>query len=297
MRTSAEYLQLFKSLMPKGKFWNLEAGTVFEQVLQAKSDEFQRVEEQSENLITESHVTTTDVLVSYHEEDYGLPKYGIDIADTIEQRRTDLHAKLLEVGAQYPEYFIEIIERFGYTVTIEQFTPLWADYGKIGDYVADWFTIFWWFIYFSLKGNKGEFDRSFNTPEFNRLEYNDRNYFKTIPSLDITRPLLFLREDHPAHTLFQARFSDIEFTRAFNRAFNSIPYYDGTCEPGSFSREFGNGYANLRNYDGNFLTGQFSSAFNISFDSYHGKDFEFNAFSIEFRGPKGTAHGGDLEPI
>lgn len=294
-RTAQEYLSLFQALMPKGKFWNHDDGSVLTQVLLGKSDEFVRLEERSEELIVESHVTLTNELVSEHEADYDLPELGQEISDVLGERQSDLHSKLLATGGQNDNYFKEVIEALGYDVTIEEFIPSWVGVVTVGKTVGSQDLIYEWIIRISLTGDKGSLSTSFNSEQFNSIALNDRNYFDTQVSTNVTAIISAMSKIQPAHTHIQYHFGDIEYYRGFSRAFNGIPYYDGSVEPGSFNSSFGNGFANLRTYDGVFLTGAFSKGFNIAFDSAQG--FEFSQdFSDAFssKGYINEGYGGGL---
>lgn len=260
-RTAEQYRQLLDSLLPKGKIWNREKTSVLQRLLYGLADELSRIEGRTFDLITEKDVRTTEELITEHEEDYGLPKSGEELANTLADRRNDLHAALLTVGQQYKEYFIDIAAAAGYTITIEEFTPAWSGVAMAGDACGDQVNIFYWKVWIDLDS----------------VTYSyEVNISKLITKISSIKP------GH-SHLLFE--FYGAEFSRAFSRAFDSIPHYDNSWPDGEFNRDFSNAFANAFDYDGKNYIGAFNQAFSIATDRYSGGSFS-DSFGIAFLRPR-----------
>ena len=257
-RTIDEYLQLFQSLLPKGKFWNRNVDSVLAQLLKGKADEFIRIEERLEDLLLEVSTKTATELLTEHEEDFGLPEDGQTLAATTAQRRLDLNAKKVAVGQQDKQYFIDIATALGYTTTITEFTPAWVGVTTVGMTVGNGSVMFYFLMNVLIEDGI---------------------------IIDITNLRDQINKYKPGHTVALFDFVGPPFNRAFDRSFDSIPFYDGTIRPGAFDSMFSIDFAVNNYYDGVYLTGAFNTAFGIGFDRRSGGAFEFNEFGNSFTKP------------
>ncbi len=275
--TLQEYKQLLKSLLPKGKALTQAADSYFDQYMKALAEEFVRVDDRQDDLITERQVLFTSELLEEHESDYNIT----DPAENLEDRRTALYAKLIARGGQYKEYFESIANGMGYEITIEEFQPFFAGISTAGATCGDIWLLFIWYVWVHVDGHRGAFTCDFDWTEFDGLNPNDTSWFIGITRRfdDLITEFFRLK---PAHTRVLFDFWGIEFDRSFSRDFNSIPTNDDSIPCYEFDYAFSTEFTALHTYDGIYLTGAFDKAFSIAFDSYAGGAFNYDEFSDDF---------------
>jgi uncharacterized protein YmfQ (DUF2313 family) len=66
----------------------------------------------------ELYPATTNVLLPFWEQDYGLPDCCTPLGSTLQQRRNTLQAKIAQVGGQRDAYYRAIAAALGWTITI-----------------------------------------------------------------------------------------------------------------------------------------------------------------------------------
>ena len=291
-KTYLEYRKLLQSLLPKGAFWTRAEDSTLTELLNAFGDELARVEQRGIDLIDEAFSDTITELLEEWEEDFDLPPAGFDLASTTEGRRNDISAKIIAVGQQNKEYFEEIAEALGYTITITEFEKSLVGIITIGDsIIASERCVFFWIVNVWIENNEDDFDpcpwypfsfsRDFDNSFANA--YDVRGY--RVNNNNIESLMYNIRLRKPGHTHILFRFYNVEFSNAFDNSFRALPWWDGSWWPLSFSSEFSNDFANNSDYDGVRLTGGFSSAFSEAFDSYRGGDFHFDQFGDGFLKP------------
>lgn len=90
---------------------------------------------------------TTTILLPDWERVYGLPDEGLTLANTIEERRVVLTAKVGATGGLSKPYFRALMEAAGYTVVIDQPRGFFAGVNRAADRVyADGACIWYWRI-------------------------------------------------------------------------------------------------------------------------------------------------------
>lgn len=265
-RGISEYKNLLLSLLPKGKLWTRQSGTLFVNFFRGLAGEFKRVDDRIDDLLKEFHVTTTNELLEEHETDFGLPDNGFSLAATDDGRREELLTSLVQTGGQDKYYYEELAENLGYDVNITQYQPFWAGIMSCGDPCGPQNNLFYWKVGIEI-----------NSVE----EPMEVNISKLIYKVNATKP---------AHTKVLYDFEGleanrgvvgkklVEFDRSFGRAFDRIPYYDnlwGLVEEKEldFGREFSNAFANAYDYYGANLVGPYNAAFSIAFDRYTGGSY------------------------
>lgn len=138
--TAADYAEHLKALLPPGVAYQFETDGVLAGLLLAMADELARVHVMGSDFIEESDPRTTSAMFTDWEYDYGLPDLCNNEIPSMVERRQLLLAKRLGVGGQSPQFFIDLAARFGYTVTITEFSPFRVDESSVDDalYGDDW---------------------------------------------------------------------------------------------------------------------------------------------------------------
>jgi len=248
MKTAIEYLRLLQSLLPGGPAWNRDENSVLTQFLYGQAEEFSRVDARSNDLLNEIKTETTSELITDYEIDFGLPDDCTDPAETLIERRNILHTKLITLGQQDKQYFIDLAAALGYEITITEHKPFWAGIGAAGDPCGDQDVIFNWtvnalygaeIIYF-LAGSGAAGDPLVRYPSLGLLECTINKY-------------------KPGHTTVNFIYTGPEFDQGFDNSFNSVPSEELEHLEGSFFRSFSNAFDVA--YGGDFGRG-FDNNFN-----------------------------------
>lgn len=259
-RTYKEYRQLLQSLLPKGAFWTRAATSTFTELLDGLGEELSRVEQRSENLFNEQIADTITELLEDHELDYGIPESGFELATTTAGRRSEIKAKRLATGQQYPDYFIEFASNKGWTITITQFPKSLAGIAKAGESFATGDdSVFFWMVNIWVE------------------DPNDAYIYELTNDIDIRKP---------GHTIVLYRFYNVGFSNGFDNGFSAEPWWDGRWWPLGYDRGFSIGFANNSDYIGRRFIGGFSNGFDSGFYTYIAGGFNFNGFDAGFLRPK-----------
>ena len=275
MRDASIYLKLLRSLFPRGRVWTYNLNSTLYEFLYGEAEEFARVDNRSIELLIERDTRRTTELLIDHEIDLGLPDdCFLNEILTISQRRKIAHAKLISLGGQTPQFFIDLAADLGYTIIIEEYGAFISGEADPETSCGDNFFI--WKIIIQLSGN--------NIIYFQAGESSAEDYLSFIPSLI---PLMcILTKYKPAHTQLLFDYNGPEYGFDFSNAFDSMfrrmadDYLDG-----SFSAAFDINFDIYLGIANDCLIESFSAAFDINFDIYWGGDFLKKAYSFDFKKP------------
>ncbi len=117
------YLDQLLKLLPRGKAWRAQDGSMLRQLMLAFADGAARFDQRLVDLIREADPRTTTELVGTWETMVGLPDNCTLLLTDIADRRKAIWAKLTSTGGQSEPYFREIASRLGYDITITRFHP------------------------------------------------------------------------------------------------------------------------------------------------------------------------------
>lgn len=96
--------------------------------------EFSRVRNRVAELRRELNPATCDALLAEWERAYGLPdRCMAGVAQTVDERKARLRAKVASLGGQSRAYFIAVAVRMGLVITIEETTPFYIGEHGCGD--------------------------------------------------------------------------------------------------------------------------------------------------------------------
>lgn len=146
-RTSAEYLEQLKALLPPGNAFPREPGTTMESLLDGMAQEWARIDARGEYLVIDSNPMTSVELLPDWERVAGVPdKCTGTLETTIQGRQNVVRAKLASTGGQSRAYFIEVAKALGYTVTITEFRPFRAGSSTAGEDLTNGDWVYTWRI-------------------------------------------------------------------------------------------------------------------------------------------------------
>jgi len=248
-KSVSEYIRMLKSLLPKGKAWNIESDSVMHQYLYACAEEMVRLEESRDSLFLERDTRYTSELIAQHEEDFGLPDECTDQAATLSERRLALNTKLKAHGGQHKQYYIDLADDYGYEIAIEEFTPFICGLGECGDMCGDELVIFVWKVVITYTGGTLVYFTSGSSVSGDTL----------IRAAGIDTLVCLLNKYKPAHTQLIYELDGYEFSSAFGISFDAYPSNLDDYLYGSYNREFSNAFDVM--YGGDFSKDEFSLAF------------------------------------
>lgn len=246
-RSATEYTKLLQSLLPRGRVWTRDWGSVLKQVLHGQSDELSRVDGRSEDLVFERDTRNTNELLTDWERDLGLPDECSQDGATVSERRKEVNAKFTQKGRQDKQYFVDIALALGWTITITEYTPFICGVGVSGEFCGDSEVIFQWTI---------------------NVNATETTIFFTSGSSESGDPLSELagvetlictmNRLKPAHTQLFFQFFGPGFSKGFNSGFDSIPSDIIENLTGGFGKGFSDGFPVAHG-------GGFSNSFSLGF--------------------------------
>lgn len=139
MHSAEQYRDQMLALQPPGDALPTDADSTWANLLLAQADEFARIEARADAVLEESDPRTTVELLSDWERNNGLPDSCVPGAQTSEQRRNALVAKVTRHGGISRQNLIDAAAALGYTITITEFLP-WSVDSDVGSplYGDDW---------------------------------------------------------------------------------------------------------------------------------------------------------------
>ncbi len=249
-RSSSDYKNLLLGLLPKGKAWNRDEGSILDQLLHSESEELSRIDVRTYDLRVERDTRATLELLTDHENDLGLPDECFEEGMTIQERRNMAHGKLIEIGGLNKQYYLDLVEELGWgTIDITEFKPFWSGNGVSGEACGDQNNIFYWQVSINIAPDDWIYFRADVSVAGDRL--------LRIAGSSIIRCILDRLK--PAHTRIIYNYYLYAFDRSFSSAFDSI-YSDAAYYNGAFTKAF-------------------STAFYVY---YGGGAFDFTAFDSSF---------------
>ena len=262
-RTKEQFAKLLLQLLPPSKwnFWTRSLNSETYKYMKGFAAEFERIDQRIDDLVDEAFTSKITELLEEWEADFALPENGNQLANTIEGRRREIKAKLIQVGRQDQNYYIQIGSALGYTITIETFSPAIVGEMSIGDSVGDYYNLFYWKVNIDL------------------------DYITDSSQVNISKLIYNINKVKPAHTIVLFDFLNAGYSRAFNKGFKSIPHYDNSWSDHSFGRGFNNGFSNAYDYDGVNYKGGFHQGFSLAFDRDTGGGIDYHGFNTGFKRP------------
>lgn len=128
-----DYQAQLLALQPPGLALPADPASTWAQLLLALADELARVDTSAAGLVDEADPRTTSQLLADWERVTGLPDSCVTAAQTTQERRDALVARLANLGGQSRQFFIDLAAHLGYTATITEFRPFQVGENAVGD--------------------------------------------------------------------------------------------------------------------------------------------------------------------
>lgn len=141
-----QYAAQLDALLPQGFAWPRETDAGMRALTRGLAEELARVDLRGDDLLREVLPDTTVEMLFDWERAAGLPDPCVTTAQTLQERRSALLSRLTSAGGQSREFFIQLAESLGFTITISEFRPFRTGISHAGDalYGDDW--LFAWQI-------------------------------------------------------------------------------------------------------------------------------------------------------
>jgi uncharacterized protein YmfQ (DUF2313 family) len=133
-RSGDDYTQAFLALLPQGQAWPREPGSTLVRASDGLMQYWGFVDGRAADLLErESDPRKTIELLPDWEKAWGLPDPCFPKATTIGERQRMLVRYMTWLGGQSRQYFQNLMEWLGFTVTIKEFAPFMAGISNVGD--------------------------------------------------------------------------------------------------------------------------------------------------------------------
>ncbi len=120
---AASYADQLLQLLPPGRAWSRDRGSVLAQLIGGMAEEFARVDARAGVLVDEADPRTALELLPEWERVAGLPDTCTGRPDNVGERQIALAVKLAAQGGQSIRYFTSLAEQLGYFVEITETSP------------------------------------------------------------------------------------------------------------------------------------------------------------------------------
>lgn len=131
--TQEQYLQQLMALQPTGAALPAEADSTWGQLLAAMAKGLADVDARADDLVAESDPRSALEMLPDWERVTGLPDDCSLDADTLQERRAAVVAKLRSTGGQSVAYFQALAESLGYEVVITEYRPFVCGISHCGE--------------------------------------------------------------------------------------------------------------------------------------------------------------------
>lgn len=138
------FLGALQNLLPRGRAWNSEPGSIQAQLEAGLVSPIQRVNVADALLLEDAFPATTNFLLPEWEAALGLPDPCAGPAPTVAARQAQVVAKFTDGGGQSSARFIALAAVLGYTVTTTMFAPFRAGQSQAGDPLGGPWSFFTW---------------------------------------------------------------------------------------------------------------------------------------------------------
>ncbi len=251
-RLSTDYRSLLQSLLPLGGAWSRALASRLAEYFYGQSDELARVDNRSYALRRERIALQTTELIGDLEDELGLPdECSIAASLVLDERRTIAHNKLVSVGQQDKQYFIDIVARFGFDATIDEFGKFICGLGTCGDIIGGSDNSFLWRINITNVDTPIEFLCGEGVCGDPLVKFSDL----------LNLAFCTVQKFKPAHTQVILKVVGPAFTIGFSKGFDALPSDAEDYLQGGFSKGFSPGFD--VNLGGGFKSGSFTSGFDL----------------------------------
>ncbi|MGD9766590.1 MAG: YmfQ family protein [Pseudolabrys sp.] len=133
-RSGDDYAEALAALLPTGRAWPRDRGSVLMRVVSGLAQIWGRVDARAAALLQrESDPRQTIELLPDWERAFGLPDECVGPVASTDERRVRLVQRMTEEGGQSRDYFVALAAQLGYRITIEELAPIMGGVSRGGD--------------------------------------------------------------------------------------------------------------------------------------------------------------------
>lgn len=141
---AADYAEALKNLLPRGRVWAKDFGSVLSSVMLAIAPTYERSGARAAYLLVDAFPGQSVELLPEWESTLGLPSECTGPLATVQQRQLAVLAKWTATGGQSIAYFTAVALALGWEITVTEFAPFRADISHADDPLGDESSIFVW---------------------------------------------------------------------------------------------------------------------------------------------------------
>lgn len=148
--TADDFLRAMQALLPRGRVWPRDADATQTRLLQGLVQIYDTNTARALQLLADAFPSLSVELLAEWEQTLGLPDPCAGASPTLQQRRAQVVARLVDAGGQSAAYFKSLAADLGYDVTVTSDAPFRVGQSHAGDHVGsdDWF--FTWAVHAAL---------------------------------------------------------------------------------------------------------------------------------------------------
>ena len=120
---ASDYQNAMLALLPRGRAWAREPGSLMAQLLLALAPTYARQNQSCAALLADAFPVAPVQLLPEWEATLGLPDPCAGVQPTVQARQAQVAARFIAQGGQSVPYFTAFAANLGYTVTVTEFAP------------------------------------------------------------------------------------------------------------------------------------------------------------------------------
>jgi uncharacterized protein YmfQ (DUF2313 family) len=132
-RGEADYLIALQALLPQGRAWPRDLAATLTALLDGIAKSYATADARAANLLIDAFPIATVELLPEWEQTLGLPDPCLGLAPTVQQRQTQVIARMVGGGGQSIGYLTAVASQLGFPVSITEFAPFRAGINRVGD--------------------------------------------------------------------------------------------------------------------------------------------------------------------
>jgi uncharacterized protein YmfQ (DUF2313 family) len=130
--SQADYARALQRLLPRGRAWPQDPDSVQARTILGLAGSFHALDASARFLLVDTFPQTAVGMLPEWEASLGLPDPCQGDTPSLPARQNQVVARLADSGGQSPSDLIAYAARLGFTITIEEFTPLLCGLGGCG---------------------------------------------------------------------------------------------------------------------------------------------------------------------
>lgn len=149
VRTAGDYHQQLIALLPPGPAWSAELVAGLYAALAALAKQFAEVDASAAVLMREVHLDSFHQALPDWERVLDLPDLCLAAGGTVAERKDMVRIKLLEVGGQTPDFYVQLARRLGYPhAWVQEYRAPRFGRSRFGrDHFGTWAAQFMWVLH------------------------------------------------------------------------------------------------------------------------------------------------------